>query len=164
MSANLPRRPTRRRLLLATLAAPSLAFAAGPSTAQWAALFRSLRRERGQFDGAPWRDDVDRWQGLKHRAMQHLGGVVLRKRASELQVRQTLGVPDDKLEPGDPVFQAAVAQPVWMRPDPKAPLAVLDEWPGAELWLYRWRGRHDQLALALVDGRVVATGWLLAGE
>ena len=33
-----------------------------------------------------------------------------------------------------------------------------------QVWTYRWRGRHDQLAFTLDHGRVLRADWLLAGE
>jgi hypothetical protein len=32
------------------------------------------------------------------------------------------------------------------------------------VWIYRWRGAHDRLALTLHDGHVVRADWLLALE
>jgi hypothetical protein len=40
--------------------------------------------------------------------------------------------------------------------DAKAPAAPHT----SKLWLYRWRGEHDQLAFAIRHDRVVAAGWL----
>ena len=120
--------------------------------------WQALRQARGHFDGAPWRDDVDRWQGRKHVLMQTLAERLLQAQASAERVSQTLGQPDAELAPGQPAHVDAVAR-LAQRRRPDA-LALLPAPSDAGLWLYRWRGAHDQLGLLFERGRVVATGWL----
>ncbi len=115
--------------------------------------YRTLRPLRGHFDGGRWSDDVDRWQGRKHVAMQALAAEMLRERARAAQLRKSMGEPDAMLEPGQPAHARALEQAQWLNAAP-APVTT------TTLWLYRWRGRHDQLMFALAQGRVVAAGWL----
>ena len=134
--------------------------AAAPSAdSDDARTYRDLRQIRGHFDGGRWGDDIDRWQGRKHLAMQNLAGELLRAHASVEVLRNTMGEPDAVLEPGQPAHARALEQVQWL---PKA--ATPDSAKRTRLWLYQWRGRHDQLLLALERGNVVAAGWLLDGE
>jgi hypothetical protein len=96
---------------------------------------------------------VDRWQGRKHVAMETLADEMLRERAPAAQLRKSMGEPDAVLEPGPPAHARALEQAQWLNAAP-APVST------TTLWLYRWRGRHDQLVFALKHGRVVAAGWL----
>jgi hypothetical protein len=114
--------------------------------------FAQLRLIRGHFEGGPWNDAVDKWQGVKHVAMQQLAQSVLRAKAASEKTKELLGPPDKVLT--------------------KAQFAQLSEYApvswqgvaGSVVWLYRWRGEHDQLAVSLDQGRVVAVGWLYALE
>ena len=115
--------------------------------------YRTLRAVRGHFDGGRWSDDVDRWQGRKHVAMQTLADQMLRANAPAGQLRKSMGEPDAALEPGQPAHARALEQAQWLNAAP-APVNT------TTLWLYRWRGQHDQLVFALTHGRVVAAGWL----
>jgi hypothetical protein len=137
----------RVALAWATLLGCSGCAAAAPG-AEAANEFRTLRSVRGHFDGSAWNDDVDRWQGRKHVAMQRLAQQLLDAKANAAQVRRAMGEPDARLTPGGDAYQQAIAQAQWRGT------------PGGVLWLYRWRGTHDQLALAVEHDRVVATGWL----
>lgn len=120
--------------------------------------FRALRATRGHFDGARWSDDVDRWQGRKHLAMQALASQMLLAHAPAKLLRQSMGAPDGVLDPGQAAHTRAIEQAQWLKAA-DSPAAPLKGNP-ARLWLYRWRGSHDQLVLALDHGRVVAAGWL----
>lgn len=154
--------PLTRRQLAAGLACWAGAACGSPAAladADAAQVFRALRGVRGRFDGGAWNDAVDRWQGTKHLAMQTLAAQMLQRRATAAQLRREMGAPDAVLAPGAADHaraREAVQWPEAMPPD--------DRRAGARLWLYRWRGSHDQLALALVQGRVVAVGWLHAWE
>ena len=160
----MPHSIERRRLSLAAAAwsglwalAPPLAGAAPLAGGEDAQAFRALRRVRGHFDGGRWNDDVDRWQGRKHVAMQGLAEQMLRAHAPATQLRQAMGEPDERLQPGQAAHARAVEQAQWLTSsDSEAPIKRNT----ATLWLYRWRGRHDQLAFALEHERVIAAGWL----
>ena len=177
----------RRTFVLATAGCVPGLQAAPLAEGGDARTYQSLRKVRGHFDGGPWRDDVDRWQGRKHLAMQNLARQMLQARAPADALRHTMGPPDAVLEPGQPAHARALEQVQWLpqapAPNapgtvdaanaadapsapsaPSAPTALHPSRPRRSLWLYRWRGRHDQLLLALERGRVVAAGWLHDGE
>ena len=131
--------------------APGTDAAAAPAASlpqQWQAL-RSLP---GHFDGAAWNDAVDRWQGQKHRVMQQLAQQALSQRLSAERLNALMGAPDQTLAPDLPDRAGLLQQTRWQGT------------PTGDLWLYRWRGTHDQLVFALDAGQVVATGWLYALE
>nr|WP_298173067.1 hypothetical protein [uncultured Pseudomonas sp.] len=123
-----------------------------PSAQSMAREFLALRQIKGHFEGGVWNDAVDKWQGDKHRLLQQSLALMLRDAYSARQVRALLGEPDRIW----PVSTAQYAQTL-----------ERTEWqgtPSGELWAYYWRGAHDQLVIALDGGRVVAGGWLMAGE
>lgn len=154
----------RRQLCLATAAwcggcagAAGPAAAAPPAEGDAAQSFRALRKLRGHFDGGTWSDDLDRWQGRKHVAMQRLAQHMLRERAPAAQLRRVMGEPDGMLQPGQAAHARALAEGQWQSGSAGTPSAAGNT---AALWLYRWRGTHDQLAFALDHDLVVASGWL----
>lgn len=120
-------------------------------TQQWLA----LRIQKGHFDGAAWNDAVDRWQGAKHQLMQQLGALALQQRLDAAGVVALLGAPDQRQAAGAEAHAQVLQQAQWLGEPAGA---------ASELWLYRWRGTHDQLVLALVAGRVQAVGWWMAFE
>lgn len=136
-------------------AAPADAEAAALPAADLPRAWAALRTQRGHFDGAAWNDAVDRFNGRKHVVMQRLAAALLHERATQAQVRQALGRPDRVVGPRSPEQPGLLARAA--ASGAAVPL-------GAGLWLYRWRGTHDQLLLAMVQGRLVATAWLLDGE
>ncbi|KNZ30654.1 MAG: hypothetical protein AD742_21560 [Methylibium sp. NZG] len=169
----------RRRkaaLALGVVAAMTLATTAGGALAQQttsladgddARTYRSLRAVRGHFDGGPWFDDVDRWQGRKHLAMQSLAGRLHRERTTAAAVRDAMGAPDAVLRHGQPARLRALEQVQWLPPaeaDSANTAHAAHAAPAVSadtlLWLYQWRGQRDQLLLALVGDRVMAAGWL----
>jgi hypothetical protein len=153
---------TRRQLAFAAAAccgvcvlAADPAAAAPPPEADLAQAFHALRNVRGHFDGGAWNNDVDRWQGRKHQVMQALAQQMLRERASAAQLRQAMGEPDALLTAGQPAHTRAIEQAQWQG---------VAGGKATALWLYRWRGTHDQLVLALEHDRVAAAGWLYQWE
>ena len=136
------------------LARPAAADDAAPT-------FRALRPLRGHFDGGAWNNDVDRWQGRKHVAMQRLADQALRDHASAALLRQWMGEPDATLQPGHAAHARAIEMAQWLPVVSRAPQA--DAKIGV-LVVYRWRGQHDQLAFVLEHDRVVAAGWLYERE
>jgi hypothetical protein len=142
------------------LAVPAAAFAAcaqaaPDDTAALAREWRSLRAQRGHFDGGRWSDDLDRWQGRKHQLMQSLAQRARAAAWTPAQLRQWLGRPDAQWR-GDAPEHALTLQP--MRWDGLTPPA------NALLFVYHWRGSRDRLIVALHGGRIVATGWLFEHE
>lgn len=115
---------------------------------QWLA----MRMQTGHFDGAAWNAEVDAWQGTKHRLMQQLAQRAARERWTAGQLKGWMGDADQVLRDGDPEHARVLAQAQWQGS------------AGGELWLYRWRGTHDQLVFALQVGQVVAVGWAAALE
>ncbi len=126
--------------------------------------WRELRRLKGHFEGEPWNEALDRWQGRKHQLMLEFAADLLRRRARTNDVLQTLGRPDAQLAPQDPAYEKAARQRTQVAPllAPPAAPTVTDKRStrAPSLWLYHWRSTHDQLVLSLHQGRVSATGWL----
>lgn len=135
--------------------------AAVPPAGDAAQTFRALRAVPGHFNGGVWNDDVDRWQGRKHVAMQRMAEQALRTRATAAQLQRSMGVPDAGLQPGNAAHARAIETAQWLATADGAPRPTGNT---AKLWLYRWRGQRDQLVLALEHDRVVAAGWLYEWE
>lgn len=114
--------------------------------------FRTLRARQGHFSGGSWNRDLDQWQGQKHRTMQELLKRILSGGYDATRMSALLGEPDRILQPADPDYGYPLEQTQWQGQ------------PEGDLWLYHWRGAHDQLVFAVKDGRVLAGGWLYAGE
>lgn len=130
-----------------------------------------MRPLRGHFDGAAWNDAIDRWQGRKHQAMLALAASLLRRQAGEQEVLHTLGPADRTLVAGEAAHAAALEQLSSVALASEAPnhRQAQASGPGTPpaasvLWLYRWRGTHDQLVLTMVQGKVQGTAWLHAFE
>lgn len=115
---------------------------------QW----QTMRLQPGHFDGAAWNDAVDRWQGAKHQLMQQLGHQAGWERWAADKLKGWMGEADQMLHGGEADHARVLAQAQWQGS------------PVGELWLYRWRGTHDQMVFALQSGRVVAVGWVYALE
>ncbi|MET1077700.1 MAG: hypothetical protein ABWY06_06735 [Pseudomonas sp.] len=114
--------------------------------------FQALRAVKGHFNGGTWNDRVDTWNGEKHQVMQKLQAQILRGEKQAADVRDLFGEPEQ----------------IWPESaDQYAQLVQRAQWqgrPSGEIWAYYWRGQHDQLLVALKDGKVTAAGWLLAWE
>lgn len=108
--------------------------------------FRALRQVQGYFGGGEWCDDVDRWGGRKHVVMTELGEALGVPGTSAERVVSVMGPPDERAAPGDLLWE--LAGPA----------------DGTALLVYHWRGRHDFLYFACEEGRVLASGWWMAGE
>lgn len=146
-------RSSRRRLLALLLAAAGAACAQTPANIESAALqWREIRRKRGHFDGAPWNDDVDRWQGRKHQAMQLLAQHARASAIAEAELLRLMGPADARWAVGQAAHTAALPRAQW-QDGAAAPV-------GATLLVYNWRAQRDRLVFALQQGRVAATGWL----
>lgn len=103
--------------------------------------------------------------------MLALAARLLRRQASEQDVLHTLGPADRILHAADPAHAAVLEQlssaapPAAPRNTPQAHASEPGAHPAAPvLWLYRWRGTHDQLVLTMVQGKVQGTAWLHAFE
>lgn len=148
-TTDLPVCGLRRRQCWLLLAWPAAACAQSPADDALAVQWRSLRAQRGHFDGAPWNDEVDRWQGRKHQLMQALAQRAREHAAPEATLLQWMGPPDARWRLGQPEHGDAVQRAQWQGV------------PQGDLLVYNWRAHHDRLVLAVHRGRVVATGWLL---
>lgn len=115
-------------------------------------LFRELRAVKGHFDGGAWNNATDKWQGTKHVVMQKLGEKIWQEKASSAQIKQALGAPDAQLNIGDAKAKPIVEQTQWKGT------------PAGKLWLYQWRGTHDQLVITVADKKITALGWFYQGE
>jgi hypothetical protein len=142
----------RRRQCCVLLAWPAAACAQNPADDAQALQWRTLRAQRGHFDGARWNDEVDRWQGRKHQLMQALAQRAREQAALEATLTQWMGPPDARWKPGQPEHGHAMQSAQWQGV------------PQGDLLVYNWRAKHDRLVFAVHGGRVVATGWLLTFE
>lgn len=145
----------RRSKLLVSLLPLLLALgcSAGPvAQDRLAAEWAQLRQQRGHFDGSPWRQDLDAWQGRKHQVLQELAERLLSERPDETGARALMGEPDRQVAPGTAEHADWLHRTEWRGE------------PGGLLWSYHWRGEHDQLLVAFAGERVVAVGWLYAWE
>ena len=111
-----------------------------------AAVWRRLRPLKGHFSGGVWNADVDYWQGAKHQALQQLAQHLLARCASPRQVLHLLGPADTQWRP-DKDGHRQLVERLFPGDAPK-----LQSAHRAQVWLYHWRGRHDQLALLLGAG------------
>ena len=145
----------QRRALTAAIvfALSNVGCAQAQPGADLAAQWQTLRPLRGHFDGAAWNADVDRWQGRKHVLMQTLAAQALDERLSRDALTQRMGAPEAVWRAGQPAPAFALEQAHWRGGSPEG-----------ELLVYHWRGQHDRLLLALHNGQVVATGWLMVQE
>ncbi|WP_439886816.1 hypothetical protein ACSX1C_15150 [Pseudomonas sp. MBLB4123] len=128
--------------------APTLPTEARHLAEQW----QALRAKPGHFSGAAWDDQVDKWQGTKHQLMQQLLELAWSERYDATQLRALLGAPDRVWTPESDEYAD------WLR---------LTDWrgqPTGELWVYDWRGQHDQLLFAVEGEQLKAAGWLLMYE
>jgi hypothetical protein len=147
-----------RLLMLPAAAFAACAQAAPDDTAALAREWRTLRAQRGHFEGGRWNDDLDRWQGRKHQLMQSLAQRAREAAWTQADLQQWLGLPDAQWPQSPnskPEHTPTRQQTRW---DGAAPP------PEAVLWVYHWRGSRDRLIVALHGGRVVATGWLFEHE
>jgi len=143
--------PRIHKLILALLWLLPLQ-ACAQDTAAWARQWQALRIQNGHFDGAAWNAEVDAWQGAKHRLMQQLAQRALQQRWTADQLKGWMGDADRVLRDGEVDHAQVLGQARWQGG------------PAGEFWLYRWRGTHDQLLMALQGGRVEAVGWVYALE
>lgn len=121
-------------------------------TAALSRQWQAMRMQNGHFDGAAWNAEVDAWQGAKHRLMQQLAQRAGQERWTAGQLKGWMGEADQVLREGGADHARVLAQTQWQGR------------PAGALWLYRWRGTHDQLVIALQGARVAAAGWLYALE
>lgn len=128
------------------LATPAMAAA---SVADLAVEFRLLRQQQGHFSGGAWNDDVDRWDGRKHRVMVALGEALGDGKHSRAEILAMMGEPDHVLKPGQRMFGIA-----YDGNDPRV----------RELLVYQWRGMRDFLFFTSDGKRVFAADWWMALE
>lgn len=116
--------------------------------------FRELRTINGHFDGGPWRNDVDRWMGRKHRVMEALRQAIDVRGFGRPQLVEQLGTPDRTLDENDPMFHT-FARDFKHSTENHGPVEIL---------VYHWRGGHDFLYFVAIDEMLVDSGWWHAGE
>jgi hypothetical protein len=115
-------------------------------------LLRKLRATKGHFDGGVWNNATDKWQGTKHVVMQRLSEKLWLEKASSAQIKQALGEPDAQLDISNAKAKLFVEQTQWQGT------------PEGRLWLYHWRGTHDQLAITVANNKITALAWWYQGE
>ena len=116
--------------------------------------FRELRTIKGHFDGGPWRNEVDRWMGRKHKVMIALRQRIEARGFGRQQLVEQLGAPDRILDENDPMFHTC-ARDFNHSQKNHGPVEIL---------VYHWRGGHDFLYFVTVDEMLVDSGWWHAGE
>lgn len=114
--------------------------------------FHRLRNIKGHFQGGQWNDDVDRWNGLKHRVMMTLATKLSEKTISELM--QWMGEPDRIVVRKDPDFQTLISKRK----------SALSKYQTEKLLIYHWRGDRDYLYFACGMETVLYSGWWYSGE
>lgn len=97
--------------------------------------YLELRKIKGHWDGGEFVDDVDKFNGRKHKVMQRLGELLGIKGTPRSQVIQWLGEPDVKKT------EDATQQ-----------------------WIYYWRRKHDYLIFILENEQVTKSEWYYAYE
>ena len=115
--------------------------------------FRALRPIAGQFSGGQWDDEVDQWQGKKHRVMLALEERLGDGSYGRSQLTTLLGPADFIVTGGDALFEQIQSLPEYET------FA-----PSDEFLIYEWRGTHDFLFFASQQDRIIASGWWYAGE
>ncbi|KAG0071829.1 hypothetical protein BGZ92_004179 [Podila epicladia] len=108
--------------------------------------FQSLRAVKGHFDGGDFNEDVDTFNGKKHRTMQKLAKAFNRAGVLEKTIKKTMGRSD------------------------KIPVQVLMELQSTQpemtiniyrYMVFKWRGYHDYLWFRVDDrsGKAVKGDW-----
>lgn len=125
---------------------------------QLTAVFRALRAAPSHFAGGEWNDNVDQWQGRKHRVMlslqeklvqEQLGGATLSRAA----LVDLLDTPDHIVDKDDPLFALIERLPSY------------DDFAASEEFLvYEWRGTHDFLFFAIQNEQIIGSDWWYSGE
>ncbi len=114
--------------------------------------FQYWRSVPGHFEGASWNSHVDAWNGTLHKIMLALDQQVEVGQSSSENILALLGEPDQKILDALHKKEALVAQADW-HGEPKG-----------EVWVFNWRGKHDQFLIAIDKGVAVAKGWYMALE
>jgi hypothetical protein len=119
-----------------------------------AAQFREIRKIKGHFDGGTWNDDVDHWEGRKHRLMMELGIRLSTGKYQKSDIIRLLEPPDQIARKGDELYRRITELPGNITIN-AAPVEYL---------LYYWRGTHDFLYFTCRDDALVDSGWWYAME
>jgi len=114
------------------------------------AQFQALRGLRGHFDGAAWRDTVDRYGGRKYCVMETLRVLVNTRQPLLTQILNGLGQPDARWRVGERALRVLSFE--------------LREVDAEQILWYRWRGTRDGLVLLVRANRVEHAEWSVAGE
>lgn len=119
-----------------------------------AAEFKTLRTQKGHFEGGLWNDDVDKWMGRKHQIMIELGSHLGTGEYSTDQVIDLLAPPDLIAREGDDFFELVSSMSEFEKPAAGS----------YELLIYYWRGTHDVLYFTAQGERIINSGWWYAGD
>ncbi|WP_196159339.1 hypothetical protein [Reinekea sp. G2M2-21] len=114
--------------------------------------FQYWRSVPGHFEGASWNSHVDAWNGTLHKIMQALDEQVEVGQSSSEDILALLGEPDLKILDALHKKKTLVAQVDWQGE------------PISDIWVFNWRGNHDQYLISVDKGIVVAKGWYMALE
>lgn len=120
---------------------------------QLAQEFRNLRSVQGHFDGSEWQDEVDQWQGQKHRLMLELEAQLGDGNFDRTQIVALLGLPDHIVTGGGPLFKQIESLPTYEL------FTDVDEF-----LVYEWRSTHDFLFFAIQDDHLAGSGWWYSNE
>lgn len=119
-----------------------------------AAEFREIRKIKSHFDGGKWTDDVDQWNGHKHRLMVELGIRLADGKFHKSDIIRFLQPPDQIAQKGNDLFDRIMTHLSWdsSRDGPY------------EFLVYYWRGMHDFLYFTCQNDVIVDSGWWYAWE
>lgn len=115
--------------------------------------YSELRHIKGHFDGQTWNDDVDKWQGRKHRALIELADYINLSGINSRQLNSLFGQADQRLKKTQPHFQRLIRQ-----------TPELAEKAIERIVIYQWRGMHDYLYIAIRQDRGMSAHWWYSGE
>lgn len=119
-----------------------------------AAEFREIRRIKSHFDGGKWTEDVDQWNGRKHRLMTELGIRLAAGKYHKSDIIRFLLPPDQIAQKGDDLFGQIMARPHSDSSDAGS----------IEFLFYYWRGTHDFLYFTCQNNVIIDSGWWYALE
>ncbi|KAL1916249.1 uncharacterized protein VTP21DRAFT_5866 [Calcarisporiella thermophila] len=125
---------------------------------------QSLRQKKGHYQGATFDQEIDGFQGRKHRLMVALGEALGKPGTPAQKVIETMGKPDQLT----PSLDEQAAPTVAVMPGPVVPSGTSTQStePNFYYLVYEWRGKHDYLWFQ-VDSKtenVLSSGWYNAFE
>jgi len=112
-----------------------------------AAQFREIRKIKGHFDGGSWNDEVDHWNGRKHRLMMELEIRLSKGKYQKSDIIRLLQPPDQTARKDDELYRR-ISQ---------LPGNDTQSSPPDEYLVYYWRGEHDFLYFTC-KGNIIVDG------